>query len=68
MLPICRTTRKRAFSLSTKTDQTELQIYDGANPLVMKVSKFAFESGKTYRVDFGLYDVNSTDVRAVPDR
>ncbi len=31
----------------------------------MKVSKFAFESGKTYRVEFGLYDVNSTDVRAV---
>ena len=56
---------QKCILVVAKADQTELQIYDGANPLVMKVSKFAFESGKTYRVEFGLYDVNSTDVRAV---
>ncbi|MEF2908636.1 MAG: hypothetical protein U0O42_05285, partial [Oscillospiraceae bacterium] len=56
---------QKCILVVAKADQTELQIYDGANPLVMKVSKFAFESGKTYRVEFGLYDVNTTDVCAV---
>ena len=56
---------QKCILVVAKADQTELQVYDGANPLVMQVSKFAFESGKTYRVEFGLYDVNTTDVCAV---
>lgn len=31
---------QKCILVVAKADQTELQIYDGANPLVMKVSKF----------------------------
>lgn len=56
---------QKCILVVTKADQTELQIYDGVNALVMQTSDFAFENGKTYRVDFGIYDINSTDVRIV---
>ena len=42
---------QKCILVVAKADQTELQIYDGANPLVMKVSNFAFESGKTVKVN-----------------
>ena len=56
---------QKCILVVAKSNQTELQVYDSVNKLVTRVSKFAFESGKTYRVEFGLYDVNATDVRAV---
>lgn len=49
----------------TKQDGTELQIRDGVSEALQLDSNFVFESGKTYRVDFGVYDLNSTDVRIV---
>ena len=49
----------------TKTTGTELQIRDGVNEALQLDSNFVFESGKTYRVDFGVYDLNSTDVRFI---
>ena len=49
----------------TKTTGTELQIRDGVNEALQLNSNFVFESGKTYRVDFGVYDLNSTDVRFI---
>ena len=62
-LPFNQTTK--GVLVVTKTTGTELQIRDGVNEALQLNSNFVFESGKTYRVDFGVYDLNSTDVRFI---
>lgn len=62
-LPFNQTTK--GVLVVTKTTGTELQIRDGVNEALQLDSDFVFESGKTYRVDFGVYDLNSTDVRFI---
>ena len=62
-LPFNQTTK--GVLVVTKTTGTELQIRDGVNEALQLDSNFVFESGKTYRVDFGVYDLNSTDVRFI---
>ena len=54
----------KGCSVVTKTTGTDHQIRDGVNEAPTD-SDFVFESGKTYRVDFGVYDLNSTDVRFI---
>ena len=51
-LPFNQTTK--GVLVVTKTTGTELQIRDGVNEALQLNSDFVFESGKTYRVDFGV--------------
>ena len=49
-----------------KSDVIELQVYeDGTRTKFLTNTENLLDSSKTYRMTFGMYDVNSTDVRIV---
>ena len=48
-----------------KSNVIELQIRDGSSTTLLENKTNLIENGKTYRMTFGMYDVNSTDVRIV---